>query len=166
MTLDAKEINILKPGEVRLYRDKFKTLKLKIKEDREYSGVKPLAAFPLSDFHRYISLTSEDGEELGIIQDATELDHMSQTVLKEELAKVYFVPRITKIHKVEEEYGLTRWDVETDRGPRTFDVRSRNDVRILGERRIIVKDVDGNRFEIPDYAQLDPKSMKFLDGEI
>lgn len=168
MALSVKEeINILDSKKIQLYRDKFNTLKLRIEgEAKEYSEVRPLAAFPLSDTEHYISLTTEDGKEIGIIQNPGELDPESQKVLAEELAKVYFLPRILKINKIKEEYGVTRWEVETDRGPRAFDVRSRHDVRLLGGRRVIIKDVDGNRFEIPDYGKLDPKSMSLLDSEI
>ncbi|RLI06322.1 hypothetical protein DRO22_01340, partial [Candidatus Bathyarchaeota archaeon] len=33
----------------------------------------------------------------------------------------------------------------------------------LGERRLLFVDVDGNRFEIPDYSSLDKKSASLLE---
>lgn len=73
---------------------------------------------------------------------------------------------ITKIVAIDEEYGVTRWKVETDRGPRTFDVATRHDVRPVGPNRYLIRDVDGNRYEIPNTAQLDAASRALLDFEV
>ncbi len=51
-------------------------------------------------------------------------------------------------------------------GPRTFDVATRQDVRPLGQGRYLIRDVDGNRYEIRDTEALDPASRSLLDFEI
>ena len=58
------------------------------------------------------------------------------------------------------------WETETDKGTRRFEVTSRRDVKKIGKRRIIVKDADGNLYEIPDYAILDQKSIILLESVI
>jgi len=63
-------------------------------------------------------------------------------VLKDELERVYFIPKIKKIHRIKEEFGVLIWETETDKGPRRFEVTSRRDVKKMGKRRIIVRDLD------------------------
>lgn len=55
----------------------------------------------------------------------------------------------------------------TDRGDRIFDVQSRNtDIHLLDGGRILIRDADNNRYEIPDYRKLSKKSYNLLEGEI
>ncbi|RLI03917.1 hypothetical protein DRO38_02245, partial [Candidatus Bathyarchaeota archaeon] len=46
------------------------------------------------------------------------------------------------------------------------EVTSRRDVKKMGKRRIIVRDADGNLYDIPDYADLDQKSIILLESVI
>ena len=53
------------------------------------------------------------------------------------------------------------------RDPRAFEIySSRRDVRDLGGGRVLVQDADGNRYEIPDYRQLDPASRALVEEMI
>ena len=61
---------------------------------------------------------------------------------------------------------MPRWQVETDRGPRTFEIRSsRRDMRVLSAGRILIRDADGNLYEVPDYRQLDPQSRALVETQ-
>ncbi len=168
----SQDINILEPDKIKIYRDELKNLKLKIEGWDHAPIVKPLIAFPLSDSEHFISFYyNEDGDrkqekEIGILEGYNKLDPGSKKALKEEIDKLYFIPKITKIHQIDEEYGVTTWVVDTDRGKRTFDVRRRNDVRNMSNDRLIIKDADGNRYEVPDVTNLDKKSQLILKTEI
>ena len=74
----------------------------------------------------------------------------------------YFTPKITSVYKVKEEYGYSYWDVNTDRGPCRFTADA-NGVVKLSATRLIVNDVDGNRFEIPDVSALSSKELRMID---
>ena len=74
------------------------------------------------------------------------------------------MPRITDIHSIKETLNVEEWDVETNKGPRTFQVRhARQNVRRLGPRRFAIKDVDGNRYSVRDWINLPPQAQKLFD---
>jgi hypothetical protein len=87
-------------------------------------------------------------------------------VLADEMNRAYFVPKIVRLHDIEDAHGAARWEVETDRGYRVFDVRDREDVRVVRKTRVLLQDADGNRFEIEDLTTLDERSQRLLDTEI
>ncbi len=74
------------------------------------------------------------------------------------------VPRITRLLMVDEKFGALTWSVETDRGTITFQIRNRNsDIkRLWGTNRIIIRDTNDNRYEIPDQNALDAHSKHLL----
>ena len=162
-----RELNIFDPARIHLYRDDFEDLVLEQEEGDVHRGVQVLRGFPLSAENRFISVKDGEEKELGIIGDITELDAESRKVLEEELKRVYFVPRITHVNQFEERFHIPRWDVETDRGPRIFEIRSgRNDVRVMDKGRILIRDADGNQYEIPDYRRLDLDSQNLIESQI
>jgi len=121
------------------------------------------SAFPLSAPLDLIVFFDRAGQEIALMKNARSLDDESRRVLKKELEKGYFMPRIDSINNVEETLGVATWTVTTNKGRRTFDVRDpRTTIRTMGEGRVIIKDVDGNRYEIRDWYRLDRKSMSFL----
>jgi hypothetical protein len=86
-------------------------------------------------------------------------DPESEQVARTVLDRSYFLSRITSIQRIRERYGVATWYVTTDRGPRVFEVRSRSEsVWWLGASRILIKDPDGNRYEIRDLNKLDSRS--------
>lgn len=152
---------------IRLYVDEFADLVLDVDGEEPVRGVQTTRCFPISSGDRFIALRENKGRELGIIRDVGELDSDSQQALRSELERSYFRPRITRIFSITEQYHVPRWDVETDRGPRVFELRSsRRDMRVLSAGRVLVRDVDGNLYEIPDHRQLDPQSRTIIDTQI
>ena len=122
-----------------------------------------LSAFPLTRPGRMVSIRDEQGEEVGVLDDVHALDPESRHILLDELERSYFMPRITDIVAVKEDLGVVSWEVETNRGPRTFDVRRvRQNVRRMGLRRLVIKDVDGNRYEIRDWQELPSAAQRLI----
>ena len=125
------------------------------------------AVFPLTDPNSLVSLRDPDGNEIGIIDGATKLDHDSRKIVRQELDRSYFMPQITDIHEIDEQHNLVLWRVETNRGLRDFYVRHlRQNMRRIGLRRHVVKDVDGNRYEIADWATLPTGAQHILEPYI
>ena len=116
--------------------------------------------------NRYISLRDEESNEIGIIEDIKHLPQESRKILVEELQKRYFMPKITKINALEGQFGITQWMVETSQGDVQFSLRSRYDIVTLENGRILIKDADGNRYEIEDYNKLDPNSIALLETQM
>ncbi len=115
---------------------------------------------PLSNPDQYISLAADEDTEIGILVNPSELTSESQNILNEELNKRYFTPTIKKIYRVKEQFGIHEWEVETERGRVTFQVRGLNqNIKQALPARLFVTDVRGNRYDIPDYRELDAKSF-------
>ena len=156
---------ILAPQRVALRRDQFRQLCLRVDGEQEFVDVRAAVAFPISGRSNLVGFLGDRGREIALVRDPELLDPDSRALLEEELARVYFRPRITMIYRIEETFGCSRWEVETDRGFTVIEVTDREQVRLLPGGRILIQDVDGNRFEIPDMAELDPKSQALLDSE-
>jgi hypothetical protein len=121
-------------------------------------------AFPLSRPRRNVSVRDENGDEIGILDSVRELDDASRKVINAELDRAYFMPRITDILDVREELSLVRFEVATNRGPRAFDVRGiRSNLRKLGHGRIIIRDVDGNRYDIRNWLELPAGARRLIE---
>ena len=79
-------------------------------------GVRPLRAFPLTAPDRQIVLIDAEDNELGVIRELKALDRESREVIEAELEVVYLVPRVRNILSVLSRFGITTWELETDRG--------------------------------------------------
>ena len=156
--LDADTISI--------QRNAFGELVIQLPDGNTHTKVEPIRSFPVSETTRYIALIDNEGEEIGIIEDMRNLPAKSREILAEELQKRYFMPKITKINSIEGQYGVTHWNVETSQGDVEFGMRTRYDIVTFENGRVLIKDADGNRFEIENYEKLDPKSYALLQTQI
>ena len=158
-----EELKLFKPKEVRFFFDAFDELHLEYSDGQQHGPLSLRRAFPLSDDGEFISLRDEKGGEIGIVRHLDALDADSRDAIKKELERKYFSPQITAIHSIETKNHIPRWHVETDRGPRHFELHSsRRDLRVLPQGRVLIRDADGNRFEIPDYRRLDNASRALV----
>ena len=160
------EVQFLDPKRVKISRNQFAELEAELPDGSVHAPVEPVRTFPLTQPDQYISLLDAHKNELGLIEDINQLREADRTILSEELEKCYFMPKITKIYALAGRFGVTQWDTETEVGSVSFDLRSRNDITALDSGRVLIKDVDGNRYEIVNYHQLDPKSVVLLETQI
>ncbi len=135
--------------------------------DEFYGRVGVYASFPFADPDKYISIreANEKAKEIGIIMDINK-DVLPETkqMLVEQMDIRYFTPIIKKIYSIKDEYGFAYWDVETDKGRCKFTIRmSSSSVVYLTDSRLLITDLDENRFEIPDFNKLTAKELKKLD---
>ena len=139
-------------------------VRLTMKDGTVYEDLEPRRLFPFTNPNMYITLLDKDEREVGFVRDLSELDDASVQALAECFAEYYLIPKITRVLLCEEKFGSIKWEVETDRGPVKFRIRSRHsDIKKMhGSNRIIVRDTNDNRYEIPDYTALDAKSIRML----
>ena len=155
--------NILDPAQVRLCRGPRGSLSMRL-GGVEHEDLRVRRAFPLERPDRYIGFLLPDNTELGMLVSAEELDAESRRVLAEELEKTYFLPVITAITELGEEFGVVYADVETTVGPRQIEIRGiRSNIRLLSRRRALIVDAIGNRYELPNTDEL-PKRTKEILG--
>lgn len=155
---------MLDPNRLRLWLGPGGEFRCQIEGDRCYLNCRASRCFPFSDRRHYIALFEGLKGEIGVIYDPHQLDAESRRVLDQILDRRYFVPIIQRVKWLKEEYSVVYWSVETNLGPRDFACRGLRDaVTELEERRLIITDVDGNRFEIPDYDELSRAAQALLD---
>jgi hypothetical protein len=119
---------------------------------------------PLSEPGGLGMLINREGKEVALVQGLGKLDKASAAALRQSLRLNGLTARIQAIRSLGHQYGAVYWKVDTDRGPREFVLKSLTEqVRWLSDQRILLTDVDGNRFEIYDMSQLDKKSHELLD---
>ena len=131
-----------------------------------YPRVQVVRMIPFSDTQKYISIRTPDehSKEIGIIEDMKNVTKETAQMLTEQLNLRYFTPIIKKIVNIKEEYGYAYFEVVTDRGACRFTINMGGHAVVhLSETRILISDIDENRFEIPDIMQLSTKELKKLD---
>ena len=130
-----------------------------------YPAVKLYQSAPLSAPGRYLSLLNGKGEEITLIGALEDLPPETRAVAVEDLARRYLTARIERIADIRTEFGVTYWNVVTDRGARDFVIQNLSESCIwISERHLLLIDVDGNRFEIPDRRSLDLPSREQLEA--
>ena len=160
------DVCILDPRTAHLRRDEFGRLTLEIGVCERHHPVRLLRCLPLSDPERFISVRGDDDHEIGLIRELAELDADSQRVADEELTLHYLKAKVLSVQKIERRNGLLCWEMETDLGPRTTYLRSRRDARFMDDGHIVLTDIHGGKFEMAPIAELDPRSRRWVEGEI
>jgi hypothetical protein len=151
-------------SKVRLYREPEWKLRLTIEGDRSYIHVKVVRAAPLSHPSRYICLLDAKDEEVCMIPDMKQMDDEMRGIVQQELDRRYLTSTIESVLSIRNEFGTSYWDVESNRGRREFVVQNvAENAQWLGDHRLLLVDVDGNRFEIPDLGILDKKSLGLVE---
>ncbi len=121
-------------------------------------------AFPYDLPDGFISVLDKDSKEHGMIRSISDFDGESAEIINSELARKYFTPHITKIHSVKERFGYSYWDVESDRGRLSFAMHDTfRNITKISENRVVLNDVDGNRYEIDDVLALDGRSYRRIE---
>lgn len=129
-----------------------------------YVEAKVARCFPWSVPETYISIRDKDGKEIALLNSADDLDEASKAVLVRELNEKMFAPKILRVADCKEEFGVTSFTAETDRGMVTFQVRSRDDVRVLSSTRALFRDADGNTYELADLNALDAAGQRCMQN--
>lgn len=119
--------------------------------------------FPWSVPDAYISIRDADGREVVLLETLDDLPEDSRQLVRAELADKVFNPKIEQVLSHTQEFGVISITAETTRGRATFQIRSRDDIHLLSATRAVLRDVDGNKYEVADIEALDAASRKFLD---
>jgi len=132
-------------------------------DGRKFTMLEPKRLFPVSGLTKYITLLDEEGVEAAVIRNVENLMPESKKVILDCLEEYYMIPRITRLIKRTEKFQIWLWTVDTDRGRHEFEIiNSLAAIKILYDGRILIKDASDNRYEIPDFEQLDARSRKLI----
>ncbi|MAE65607.1 MAG: hypothetical protein CMJ18_15165 [Phycisphaeraceae bacterium] len=154
-------------SELHLQRNEQGDLVLERPGESPVTPVRVVRCFPWSMPDRYISVRDpEKGVELALIVDPATVDERTRRLIDEELAAQDFVPRITKVERVDDRFEVTAWQMQTDRGAVELQIKSSDDIRYLEDRRVLFRDHAGGLFEIPDLAALDEQSQQLVEDRM
>ncbi|NCO39095.1 MAG: DUF1854 domain-containing protein, partial [Armatimonadetes bacterium] len=129
-----------------------------------FEKLKPARAYPLTAPSELILFCDHEDNPKAFLPEARALDHESYEALDRCLFWRYFVPTILEIQDLAKETdSTTRWEVVTNRGPHSFLVKARHDVRSIIPRRLLLTDSQGNRYDVPDYGELPVPSQALLE---
>lgn len=146
-----------------LTRDTHGRLNLKTADGTLHEGVVPVRAFPISSPDGGLSLVSADGHELQWVDRLSDLPNHHRELIEAELAVREFTPTIRRINEVSTFSTPSTWTVETDRGPTQLILKSEDDIRRLGQGRLLISTAQGLQFGIAQTAELDRHSRKLLE---
>ena len=101
-----------------------------------------------------------------MIRDLDTLPADQRAIIDDCLDEYYLIPKILKIRDYSERFdGLTLF-TDTDKGVANIDIR----ILLKGFRldgvRVLVRDINDNRYEIPDINRLDSLSRQILSRYI
>ncbi len=152
------------PAETLHFRHEGSRLQMRKQGEEDWQGVSVVRLFPFSESEGWISVLDEKGKEIGILRELRGLSLEDRASVREELARRYLVPEIRRILSCRQRFDLVEWTVQTDRGKATFLTRNfRQQVNEPLPRRLTFTDVEGNRYDVPDLAALDPQSRRWLE---
>ena len=119
--------------------------------------------FPITGLTKYIALLDKEGNEIAVIRNIDDLMPESKKVVENCLTEYYMIPRITRFIKMSEKFKIWMWTAETDKGICTFEIRNHiTAIKPLYDGRVLIKDANDNRYEIPDINQLDKRSLNMI----
>ncbi|MBQ7827203.1 MAG: DUF1854 domain-containing protein [Clostridia bacterium] len=146
-------------------KGEFPSLTLRTDEgETTYDRVWLHRVFPFDLAEEFISVQAKDNEEVGIIRNLSDFDESTAELLRTELERKYFTPKIKRIITLKERRGFSYWKVETDIGEMELSFQDTyRSITKIGSDRAVVTDISGNRFEIESLEGLDRRSQKKLE---
>ena len=135
---------------------------------KEYKRVQLRRAMPVKHPAEYISVADHENKEIGMIRAISDLSAGQLRIVQDELDHRYYCPEILEIKSVHDKLGYVYMEMkllaggeQNDYTPAIKDVNK--NIRLLGEDRLIIFDVDGNRYLVSSLQKLDKKSLKRLE---
>lgn len=153
-----------------LKKEKLKSLRIRrgddgrlllIEGDRE-TPVELRRCFPWSEPTKFFSLRDDDENELALVESLKDLDPESCAVMEIAAAENGFVFIINGIDHIEDEFEIRVWKVRTEQGPRTFQTARDEWPLDVPGGGLLIRDVAGDLFHIPDPEGLDKESQDRL----
>lgn len=156
-------LEFLNPQECRFFRNKNGFLIFSLNNE-EKGRVKLSRSYPFSKPYEYICVSDIEDNEIGIIKDLEALDSDSVELAKKELATRYFCPTITEIKSIKEKMGHFYFETNIGDKAKNFTVKNiTRNIRFAGEDTLLIFDMDGNRYIMPNFSKTDSKSQRLLE---
>ena len=130
---------------------------------QKFTDLEPRRLFPVSGHSQYITFLDENGEEQFILRNIENMEESQRNLLLGCLEEYYRIPKITRLISRSEKHKIWLWNVETARGEYTFEIINHiQSMRMFYDKRILIKDGNDNRYEIPNIYEMDKRSQKLI----
>lgn len=164
---DAINIGYIAPAEVEFTRTPGGFLGMKYKGE-EHKRVALRRALPIGRPDEYISVADHEEKELGVIREVRALPDQQMALVLEELDKRYYSPTVVEVKSVKDKLGYVYMELTVTGPDRPYErncaVKDVNrNIRMLSDDKLIIFDVDGNRYIVEALSKLDKKSIKRLE---
>ena len=150
-------------ADCRFYRNANGFLGLALRGE-DHKRVQLSRALPFSAPEQYICVADMEGKEIAVLESLDEFEADQKELLEAELGIRYFYPIVTQVKSIKEKMGSYYLDLAIGEYKKTIAVKdiSKN-LKQLGGGKIVLTDVDGNRFMIPDVYQIQKKSLQMME---
>ncbi len=128
----------------------------------EECAVRVRRLFPWSEHDRHISLRDAGNREFALVGPDDRLDEASQRALDEAVAAAGFVLEVTRVVSVDDEIEIRVWTVDSAQGPRVFQTPLDEWPREMPGGGLMIRDVAGDLYMIPELTRLDAASRSIL----
>lgn len=158
----TSELRLLDPKRLRVFEHAGLT-RMTHEGDRSWIRVQIARALPISAPERFFGVLDGAGRDVGMIREPSLLDAESRQVVDAHLERRYFAPVVEKVLSAKEEFGAVYWRLQTSRGVKDVVARNlRENLQELSATRVLMTDVDGNRYEFPDLDKVDPLTLSVI----
>ena len=100
-----------------------------------------------------------------VIRDLRTLPQKDRELIEDCLEEYYLIPKTHTILNIEQKFGVVAFYTETDRGPAKIELRGNlQGLKLLYGGRVLLRDNNDNRYEIPDLAKIDNRSRQLIDS--
>lgn len=130
--------------------------------DGEERPVSARRLFPWSREGDHISLRVPENEEFAVLCGEEGVDGSSRHALDDAVALAGFVFEVTRVLAVKEEIEIRVWRVRTRQGTRAFQTRIDEWPREVPGRGMLIQDVAGDLYHVPEPSALDRVSQELL----
>jgi hypothetical protein len=161
--LDTLSTEFTSASDCRFYRNKNGFLCLELAGE-DQGRVQLRRALPFAAPEEYISITDLECKEIAMLASLALFASKQRALLEDELDSHYFYPVVTQLKSIKEKMGSYYIDLRVGDYEKTIAVKDvSRSLRQLGGGRLIITDVDGNRFLIPDVYAVQRKSLRMLE---
>jgi hypothetical protein len=164
---EAIDLGILDPAKAEFFETKGGFTGLRY-NGTEYKRISLRRAMPLAQPSSYISVADHENKEICVIRSLSDLSDGQLQIVSDELDRRYYCPEVVEVKSVKDKMGYVYIELRIKGRGEVFGkncaVKDVNkNIRMLNDDRLIIFDVDGNRYVVQSLAALDKKSVKVLE---
>ncbi|MDR2569175.1 MAG: DUF1854 domain-containing protein [Oscillospiraceae bacterium] len=165
--IDAIDMGNMEPEKAEIFQTSGGFTKMKY-NDKEYKRITLRRSMPTTNPSMFISVADHENKEICVIRSLDELNTEQLRIVSDELDKRYYCPNVIEIKSVKDKMGYVYIELiligHGEKFEKNCAVKDVNkNIRLIDDNRLIIIDVDGNRYLVESLNDLDKKSVKRLE---